>query len=103
MQSQKDSDRVNSADALEDYYDVLEPRARVLLDRPDTRCSVIFGFLTKTFKIPQKHHPETNHKILFIHIIDIEPQDTKRLRGGLKDLLVSWLLFWVLGPRGGDH
>jgi len=35
--------------------------------------SVIFGFLAKTFKISQKHHPEKTLKILFIHIIDIEP------------------------------
>jgi len=34
---------------------------------------MIYDFLTKTFKIPQKHHPETNHKILGIHLIDIEP------------------------------
>jgi len=33
---------------------------------------LIYGFLAKTFKIPQKHHPETNRKILFIYIIDIE-------------------------------
>ena len=35
--------------------------------------SLIFSFLAKTFKIPQKHHPEKTHKIMFIHIIDIEP------------------------------
>jgi len=34
---------------------------------------VIFGLPTKTFKIPQKNHPETNRKTLRIHLIDIEP------------------------------